>query len=263
MSIQKICSLVRRAIDDYDMIQDGDKIAIGLSGGKDSITLASTLKYFQRFSPQKYDLIAIIIDLFDGKTDYSKLTDYLDSIGLDYKIVNSHIYDVVFNIRKESNPCSLCAKLRRGILNTEAKKLGCNKIALGHTADDLDETFFLSLFYEGRISTFSPVSYLSQVDATVIRPLIYVDETITTAFAQDKPVVFNCCPADKNTKRQFIKDMIDDLAEKIPNSKKRIHDALIHTERVNLIKPIPRYQQAYEIEKKAKEEKKKKLPKYE
>ncbi|MGN1227291.1 MAG: ATP-binding protein, partial [Christensenellales bacterium] len=173
----------------------------------------------------------------------------LDEIKLDYKIVNSRIYDVVFEERKESNPCSLCAKLRRGILNTEAKKLGCNKIALGHTADDLDETFFLSLFYEGRLSTFSPVSYLTQVDITVIRPMIYVDESSTTAFASDKPVVHNCCPADKNTKRQFVKNLIEDLSIKIPNSKRRIHDALIHTERVNLIKPIEKYQKQHDEEK--------------
>lgn len=257
MSIQKVVSQLRRAVEDYDMIQDGDKIAIGLSGGKDSITLASALKYYQRFSPQKYELVAVIIDLFEGKTDYSELIKYLESINLDYKIINSRIYDVVFTERKESNPCSLCAKLRRGILNTEAKKLGCNKIALGHTADDMDETFFLSLFYEGRISTFSPVSYLSLVDITLIRPLIYVEESATIAFAKDKPVVFNCCPADKNTKRQFIKELLADITDKIPHSKKRIHDALIHTERINLVAPIPRYKEAHDIEKQEKFEKRK------
>lgn len=262
MKIQKITSFVRKAIEDYDMIQDGDKIAVGLSGGKDSITLASVLKYYQRFSPQKFELVAIIIDLFNGATDYTKLTDYLDSIGLEYKIINSRINEVVFNERKESNPCSLCAKLRRGILNTESKKLGCNKIALGHTADDLDETFFLSLFYEGRLSTFTPVSYLSQVDATVIRPMIYVEETTTTAFAKDKPVIFNCCPADKHTKRQFVKELIANLNTQIPNCKRRIHDALIHTERNHLIPPVEKYKQQFEQEQIKKAEKKKNLPKY-
>lgn len=238
MSIQKIVSQMRKAMEDYNMLEDGDKIAVGLSGGKDSITLASALKYYQRFSKKKFELTAIIIDLFNGETDYTKLLDYCKSINLDVVVIKSRIYNVVFEDRKEGNPCSLCAKLRRGILNTEAKKLGCNKIALGHTADDLDETFFLSLFFEGRLSTFAPVSYLTLVDATVIRPLIYVDETATTAFAKDKPVIHNCCPADKHTKRQFVKEMIADLANKIPNSKKRIHDAIIHTERANLIPPI-------------------------
>lgn len=262
MKIQKICSFVRRAIEDYDMIQDGDRIAVGLSGGKDSITLASVLKYYQRFSPQKFELVAIIIDLFNGKTDYSELIKYLDSINLDYKIVNSRINDVVFKERRESNPCSLCAKLRRGILNTEAKKLNCNKIALGHTADDLSETFFLSLFYEGRISTFAPVSYLSQVDATVIRPLIYVDEVNTRAFASDKPVVFNCCPADKHTQREYVKKLIEQISAEIPSSKKRIHDALVHTERLNLAPPIKHFKEKHDKEKELKREKQNKLPKY-
>jgi len=262
MKIQKISSFVIKAIEDYDMIQDGDKIAIGLSGGKDSITLASTLKYYQRFSPQKFELLAIIIDLFNGKTDYTKLIEYCNSIDLECVVVNSRIYDVVFETRKENNPCSLCAKLRRGILNTNAKKLGCNKIALGHTLDDLNETFFLSLLYEGRLSTFHPVSYLSQVDATVIRPLIYVDETSTKAFTADKPVIHNCCPADKHTKRQDMKNLIEELNIKFPKSKKRIHDAIIHTERVHLIPPIQRYKEEHDKAQKLKDDKKKTLPKY-
>lgn len=237
-TLNKITSVMRKAIDDYNMIQDGDKICVGLSGGKDSLTLASALNHFKRFSPKKFDLVAITIDLFGGKTDYSKLKAYCDEIGLEMLIIPSNIYEVVFNIKKEQNPCSLCAKLRRGILNTEAKKLGCNKIALGHHADDLIETFMLSLFYEGRLSTFNPVSYLTQVNATCIRPFLYVEEKNIVAFAKDKPVIHNDCPADKHTQRQYVKDLINNIKKDIPSVKKIMHSALIHTERTNLIPPI-------------------------
>lgn len=233
--MQKILSQLRKAITDFNMINDGDKIAVGLSGGKDSITLATALKMYQRFSPEKFELKAIIVDLFNGKTDYSTLLDYCRGIDLDVVVVPSEIYDVVFNIRKEKNPCSLCAKLRRGILNSKAKELGFNKVALGHHSDDLVETFLLSLFYEGRLSTFSPVTYLSNTQLTVIRPMMYVSEQNVLRVSSSMPIIHNCCPADKHTQRQYVKDLLSSIDTDVPDVKQRILDALVHPERNKLI----------------------------
>ena len=233
--MRKITSLMRKAIENYKMIKDGDKIAVGLSGGKDSLTLATALKYYQRYSPQKFELVAIIIDLFNGKTDYANLLEHCEKIGLETVIIKSRIFDVVFKHRQESNPCSLCSKLRRGILNTEAKKLGCNKIALGHHQDDVIETFFLSMFFEGRLSTFHPVTYLNDADMHVIRPFFYVTENSIIGYAKNLPVIHNCCPADKNTKREYVKDLLKNISHEIPFAKQRIHSALMHSERNNLI----------------------------
>lgn len=236
--LKKISSLTRQALDDFKMIQDGDKIAVGLSGGKDSLALATVLKHYQRYSKERFELVAIIIDLFHGKTDYTELIKYCESIGLQTHIVKSRIFDIVFEERKESNPCSLCAKLRRGILNTEAKKLGCNKIALGHHADDIMETFFLSMFFEGRLSTFQPVTYLSDVNLTIIRPFVFVNESQIISFTKDMPVIHNSCPADKHTKREYVKELLKTITKDIPFAKNRIHTALFHSERNNLIPPI-------------------------
>ncbi len=236
--MQQIVSLLRRAVEDYDLIQDGDKIAVGVSGGKDSLTLLTALKIYQRFSKSNFELIGIAIDLFDGKTDYAELKQYCDDIGVELHIVNSAIYKIVFEARKESNPCSLCAKLRRGILNNEAKNLNCNKIALGHHADDLVETFMLSMFYEGRLSTFEPKTYLDKVNATVIRPLIYVREKQIIGASKDLPIIHNCCPADKHTKREYVKNLLKTINKDVPKVVEHIHGALIHGERNNLL-PIP------------------------
>ena len=261
--MKKISSLMRKAIENYEMIQDGDKIAVGLSGGKDSLTLATALKHYQRYSPQKFELVAIIIDLFNGKTDYSKLLEYCNKIGLETVVINSRINDIVFNQRKEQNPCSLCSKLRRGILNTEAMKLNCNKIALGHHQDDVIETFFLSMFFEGRLSTFHPVTYLSDANIHVIRPFFYVTESNIVGFAKELPVIHNCCPADKNTKREYVKDLLKTISHEIPTAKQKIHSALMHSERNNLIpateKNIIAYnlkQEKKQIEKELKKQKK-------
>ncbi len=232
--LNKLTSLARRAIDNYNLISDGDKIAVGLSGGKDSIALASILKHYSRFSKQKFEVIAIIIDMFNGKTDYSKLLDYCKQIDLPVHIVKSKIYDVVFNVKKEGNPCSLCAKLRRGILNNTAKELGCNKVALGHHCDDVLETFMMSLFYEGRISSFMPKTYMEDCDLTVIRPMLYIKEESIIHFSKDKPVVHNCCPADKKTKRQYFKELLTRIEKENPHAKEHMLNALIHSERANL-----------------------------
>ena len=232
--LQKLLSKFRKCIDTYNLIEDGDKIAIGLSGGKDSLVLLTLLANFKRFSPQKFDIVAISVDLFNGNSDYKKVEDYCKNLGVEFVVVKSQIYDIVFTERKEKNPCSLCAKLRRGMLNTKAKELGCNKVALGHTKDDLLETFFLSLFYEGRLSTFAPKMFLSNIGITVIRPMIFIDEHETINESKTMPVFFNCCPANHKTQREYIKNLIKQIKKDIPIAPDRAFRAIISPESYNL-----------------------------
>ncbi len=232
--LQKLLSKFRKCIDTYNLIEDGDKIAIGLSGGKDSLVLLTLLANFKRFSPQKFDIVAISVDLFNGNSDYKKVKDYCKNLGVEFVVVKSQIYDIVFTERKEKNPCSLCAKLRRGMLNTKAKELGCNKVALGHTKDDLLETFFLSLFYEGRLSTFAPKMFLSNIGITVIRPMIFIDEHETINESKTMPVFFNCCPANHKTQREYIKNLIKQIKKDIPIAPDRAFRAIISPESYNL-----------------------------
>ena len=232
--LQKLLSKMRKCIETYHLISDGDKIAVGLSGGKDSLVLLTLLANFRRFSPQKFDLIAISVDLFNGESDYSKVKKYCDNLGVEFIVEKSQIYDIVFTERKEKNPCSLCAKLRRGILNAKAKELNCNKVALGHTKDDLVETFFLSLFYEGRLSTFAPKTYLSKLDITTIRPLILINEQETTNESKTMPVFFNCCPANHKTQREYIKNLLKSIKKDIKISYDRAFRAIINPESYNL-----------------------------
>ena len=175
MELQKLLSKARRAAEDYDMIEEGDKIAVGLSGGKDSITLLYILATMRRFYPKKFEVVAITVDMgleYD-KDEVEALKKLCEELNVEYVIEPTEIGKIVFDVRKEQNPCSLCANMRRGALNNTAVKVGCNKIALGHHADDLIETLFLSLFYESRLSTFSPVTHLERKNVTVIRPMIY------------------------------------------------------------------------------------------
>ena len=238
--MQKILSQVRRACEDYNLIENGDKIAIGLSGGKDSLTLLKALAMYSRFSKQKFTLEAISVDLFNGASDYQKLKEFCDSLNVPFTAIKSNIYSVLFEDRKEKNPCSLCSKLRRGALNEKALELGCNKVALGHHADDLIETFFLSMFYEGRLSSFHPISYMDRTGLTVIRPLIYVEEKdiVGVVKREQFPVMFNCCPANKHTQREYVKQLLNSIKKDIPFVKERIHGALIHKERYNLFDKI-------------------------
>ncbi len=238
ISLQQIMSPVRKAADDFKMIKSGDKIAVGLSGGKDSVTLLSALAGLRRFYPEKFDLTAITVDTgldFD-KNEKRALKEYVSSLDVEYIEIKTEIGKVVFETRKESNPCSLCANMRRGALNSAAKEAGCNKVALGHHADDLIETFLLSAFYEGRLSTFQPVTELTRSGITVIRPMIYLRETDISSFAKDKPVLHNPCPADKHTKREYIKTLLKDIRREIPCSAENLLNALTHEERNNLIK---------------------------
>ena len=232
--LQKLLSKFRKCIETYNLIEDGDKIAVGLSGGKDSLVLLTLLAKYRRFSPQKFDLIAISVDLFNGESDYKKVEEYCKSLDVEYHVVKSQIYDIVFTERKEKNPCSLCAKLRRGILNTKAKELGCNKVALGHTKDDLLETFFLSMFYEGRLSTFAPKMHLTNINLTVIRPMIFIDEHETVNESKNMPVFFNCCPANHKTQREYIKNLLKQIKKDIPISTDRTFRAIISPESYNL-----------------------------
>lgn len=238
VSLQQLMSPVRRAISDYKMIKSGDKIAVGLSGGKDSIALLSALAGLRRFYPEPFEIVAIRIDagLNYDKEQEENLKNYVESLGVTYHVEKTQIYQVVFEERKEKNPCSLCANMRRGALNSTAKRLGCNKVALGHHADDLIETFFLSMVYEGRLSTFQPVTYLSKADISVIRPLIYVKEHVISSFSSDKPILKNPCPVDKFTQREEIKQSIKELSIKYPLLKDNLFNALTNEERHNLIK---------------------------
>lgn len=232
--MQKILSFLRRAVDEYKLINNGDKIAVGLSGGKDSLVLLKALAMYSRFSPQKFSLVAITIDMFSGKSDFSELKTFCKELNVEYHIVNSDIYAIVFEERKESNPCSLCAKLRRGMLNTKAIELGCNKLALGHSADDMIQTFMLSLFYEGRLSTFLPKLYMNRTGMTVIRPLILTDEKHIISASKNMPIKKSKCPVDKHTKREYIKSLIKEIQKEIPFAKDRMFTALTHPDRYNL-----------------------------
>ena len=234
--MQKILSKVRKACQDYNLIKQGDKIAVGLSGGKDSLVLLTALATMRKFYPQKYEVVAITIDLFNGQSNCSLLKEYCDKLNVEYHVVNSQIYDIVFETRNEKNPCSLCAKFRRGMLNSTAKELGCNKVALGHHMDDLVQTFFLSMFYEGRLSTFMPNTYLSNTDLYVIRPMILVEEKEIKFVAKrlNMPVMNNCCPANHKTEREHMKVILDQISKEIPIAKNRIFKAIISPERYNL-----------------------------
>ena len=236
--MQHILSKMRKAIETYDLIEEGDRVAVGVSGGKDSLVLLSALARFQKFSSKKFELIAISIDQTNGETNFAPLENFCKDLDVKLHIIKTDIFDVVFNIRKESNPCSLCAKLRRGNLNSAAKNLGCNKVALAHHSDDLIETFFLSLFYEGRLNTFMPKTYLSNTDITSIRPLIFVDEKAIIEVSKTYPIVKNICPANHHTKREEIKLFLADLERKMPDVKKQILNAIINPERYNLFDKI-------------------------
>lgn len=236
MELQKLLSKARRAVEDYKMIEDGDKIAVGLSGGKDSLTLLYILANMRRFYPVKFEVIAVSVDMGLGldPDEVAAVQKVCDELGVEYVVEKTQIGEIVFNVRKEKNPCSLCANMRRGALNNTAKAHGCNKVALGHHADDLVETLFLSLFYEGRLSTFSPVTELERAGVTVIRPMIYIREKEIIGFAKDKPIIHNPCPADKHTQRQYIKNLIKTLEKDNRKIKDNVLGAITHPERNNL-----------------------------
>ena len=223
-----LLSYTRRAVDDYSMIEDGDKIAVGVSAGKDSLALLFALSQLRRFYPKKFELIGITVDMgFEGM-DFSPIQKFCNELGVEYHIVPTQISKIIFDVRKESNPCSLCAKMRRGALHTAAKELGCNKVALGHHFDDVVETFMLNLFYEGRLGCFQPVTYLSRIDLHVIRPLIYMPEKDVRYFASkvSLPVIYSPCPADKNTERENMKQLLSSIEKENKGLRYRIFGAI-------------------------------------
>lgn len=228
--MRKILSRTRAAVDDYNMIQDGDKIAVGVSGGKDSVMLLKALCDLKRFYPAKFEIVAITLDMrFDNKDgDFSPIQKLCDEYGIEYVIQRTDLYEIIFNIRKEECPCSLCARMRRGILHDTAKQLGCNKIALGHHLDDAAQTFMMNLLIESRIGCFAPVTYLSRRDITMIRPLIYVRETAVEQAVErlSLPVIESKCPANEKTKREDAKILLQKLSDEYGDVPERIIGAM-------------------------------------
>lgn len=228
--MQKLMSRMRAAMDKYNMIEDGDKIAVGLSGGKDSVALLVALAEMRRFYPKKFELIAITADMrFDNTdTDYTLLEELCKKINVPYVIKRTELADIIFNIRKEKNPCSLCAKMRRGILHDVAIENGCNKVALGHHMDDAAETFLMNLFKGGNLDSFCPVTYLSRKNLYIIRPMVLASEALVAGAVKQNnlPIVKSKCPMDKTSERQKTKDLIRDLNKEYPQLREKIIGAL-------------------------------------
>ena len=215
------------------MIRPGDRIAVGVSAGKDSLTLLCAMAELRRFYPVPFELVAITVDMgFEDGMDFSPIQKLCDQLNVPYYIEKTEIAKIIFDIRKEKNPCSLCAKMRRGVLHSTAKELGCNKIAFGHHFDDVVETFMLNLFHEGRIGCFSPVTYLSRADITLIRPLVYMPEKDVRYFANREklPVVKSPCPADGHTEREEMKKLLDTLERQHKGLRHRIFGAIARGE---------------------------------
>lgn len=228
MKLQQLMSYIRRAVDDYHMIEENDRIAVGISGGKDSLALLYGLHGLMRFYPKKFEIHAVTVDLGFDNLNLDKIKELCYQLEVPYTIVKTDIADVIFHQRKETNPCSLCAKMRKGALNEAIKTTGCNKIAYAHHKDDVIETMLMSLIYEGRFHTFSPVTYLDRMDLTVIRPLMYMQEADVIGFINkyDVPVVKSPCPADGHTKREYIKQLLRQLNLENPGVKERMFAAI-------------------------------------
>ncbi len=229
--MQKLLGYVRRAVTDYNMIEDGDRIAVGVSGGKDSVAMLAALVKLRRIIEKDYTVVGITLDPgFSGETtDYTVIEELCGELETEYIVKRTQIGEIVFDIRNESNPCSLCARMRRGALHDAAKEAGCNKVALGHNYDDAVETFIMNLFNEGRVGCFSPVTYLSRKDITVIRPLIYApeNEIRKTVKRVQLPIVESKCPANHATSRQKTKDFLYNLEKENKGVKNRIFGAMI------------------------------------
>ena len=223
--MQRLMGLVRRCVEDYRMIEPGEKIAVGVSGGKDSVVLLQLLAGLREYSD--FQLEAITIDMGLGM-DYTPLKEFCESLDVPYTRVQTQIGSIIFDHRKEKNPCSMCAKMRRGVLNQAILDRGIRKIALGHHYDDAVETFLMSLIYEGRISCFQPVTDLDRTGVVQVRPMLYIHEKTVDHFAKrmDLPIIENRCPADKQTKRQEIKELVYNLSQTYPDLKERVFGAM-------------------------------------
>ena len=228
MKLQRLLSLTRQAVDDYALIDSGDKIAVGISGGKDSLTLLYALHGLKRFYPNEFELSAITVDLGFENFDLSPVRSLCSELSVPFTVVPTDIGKILFETRKESNPCALCAKMRKGALNETAKQMGCNKIAYAHHRDDLIETMLLSLIYEGRFYAFAPKTFLDRTELTVIRPMIYVSEADVIGFKNrfSLPVCKNPCPVDGKTKREYVKQLTKQLNLQAPGVKERLFHAI-------------------------------------
>ena len=228
--MQKLLGYIRSAVQDYNMIEDGDRIAVGLSGGKDSVALLASLAKLSSFYPKKFDLVAITLDMRFGKedTDYSALEKLCEDLDVPYVIKRTQLAEIIFDLRKESNPCSLCARMRRGILHDTAKENGCDKLALGHHLDDVAETFMMNLLRGGTVDCFSPVTYLSRKDLYMIRPMIYARESDCARAARrgELPVVKSKCPADGVTAREQAKQLLNSLEKEYGDVRSKILGAM-------------------------------------
>ncbi len=240
-AMQQMLSYVRRAVYDYDMISDGDRIAVGVSGGKDSLTLLAAMQGLARFYDKHFEVVAVMVDMgFEG-ADFSSVQALCDEIGVELHIFKSEIKEIVFDVRKEEHPCSLCANLRRGALHDATVACGCRKLALGHHFDDVVETFYMNLFNEGRIGCFSPVTYMSRKDITVIRPLIYAPEKDITHFVRVSGIqpLPKLCPNDGNSDRERVKQLLYQMEKNDPGLKMRLFGA-IERDGVDGFKVCPR-----------------------
>ncbi len=232
MELQRLLSYTRKAVDDYRMIDDNDRIAVGISGGKDSLTLLYALCGLRRFYPKSFELEAITVDLgFEG-FDLTEIKALCEQLQVHYSIIKTDIGKIVFDERKETNPCSLCAKMRKGALNDAVKELDCNKVAYAHHKDDVVETMLLSLIFEGRFHSFSPKTYLDRTELTVIRPLMYVNEADIIGFRNkmNLPVQKSPCPADGFTKREYAKNLLKELTHEYPGTKERMFTAITNAD---------------------------------
>ncbi len=225
--MQRMVGLLRRCVEDYEMIQEGDRIAVGVSGGKDSLVLLRLMAALREYHNRPFSLHAVTVDMGLGM-DYSGVEALCRELEVPFTLVKTEIGPIIFDYRKEKNPCSMCAKMRRGALNQAILDLGLNKLALGHHYDDAVETFLMSLLYEGRISCFQPVTELDRTGVIQIRPMLYIHEKTVDNFARREglPVVENRCPADKHTKREEIKNLVFRLSQEYPDLKERIFGAM-------------------------------------
>ena len=230
MKLQRLLSYVRQAVDDYRMIDSSDVIAVGVSGGKDSLALLYALKELQHFYPNPYTIKAITVDLGLGNQNTDEIEQLCKSMEIEYHIVRTEIGTIIFKERHEKNPCSLCAKMRKGALYNAVKELGCNKVAYAHHKDDFIETMMMSMIYEGHFYCFPPKTYLDRMELTIIRPFLYVEEADVIGFKNkyNLPVVKNPCPADEATRREYVKQLIRSINHENPGAKTRLFTALIN-----------------------------------
>ena len=229
MKLQKLLSLTRQAIEDYGMISEGDKIAVGISGGKDSLTLLYALSHLRSFYPRSFDLVAVTVDLGFPGADFEEIRAFCQGLKVPYHVISTQIAPIIFDVRKDRNPCSLCAKMRKGAMNDFVRELGCNKVAFAHHKDDLIESMMMSFIYEGKLRTFSPVTDWERSGLVLIRPLIYLYEGEIKGFVRemDIKILKNPCPVDGSTRRAYVKDIVRQINYDNPGAKTRMNHAIL------------------------------------